>query len=169
MRTDLAASLIHNPKILFLDEPTIGLDVLVKDKVIKAIREIHKKYNTTIVLTTHNMDDILDLCNRVIILDEGSILYDGLIKNLKSKFGDLRQVNFSSKNIENLEEFILDIKGKCDIKEVNGYYNISFNNEVISINDVLSKVFKYFNVENINVNEDSLESIVKKIYDTKKI
>lgn len=67
MRADLAASLLHNPKILFLDEPTIGLDVLVKEKIRNAIIEMNKKYNTTVILTTHDMSDIQTLCNRIIM------------------------------------------------------------------------------------------------------
>jgi ABC-2 type transport system ATP-binding protein len=92
MRADLAAALIHNPKILFLDEPTIGLDVLVKDKITQAILKINKEFNTTIILTTHDMKDIQKLCNRVIIIDEGYLLYDGSINDIKRKIGDLRHI-----------------------------------------------------------------------------
>ena len=83
MRADFAASLIHNPKILYLDEPTIGLDVLVKDKIRKAIKILNKKYKTTIILTTHDMKDIEELCSRIIIIDKGKILYDGNLENIK--------------------------------------------------------------------------------------
>ena len=71
MRADLAAALIHNPKVIYLDEPTIGLDVVVKESVRKAIKEINKKYGTTIILTTHDLNDIEELCNRIIIIDKG--------------------------------------------------------------------------------------------------
>src|SRR5690606_33879676 len=97
MRADLAASLIHNPKILFLDEPTIGLDALVKDRITKAIKEINEQYQTTIILTTHNLDDITALCNRVIILDEGSVLFDGPLDSIKKKFGNIRSISLVNK------------------------------------------------------------------------
>ncbi len=169
MRADLAASLIHNPKILFLDEPTIGLDVLVKDRMIKAIKEIHETYNTTIILTTHNMDDITDLCNRVIILDEGSILYDGPIKTIKSKFGDMRHVSFISKDATSIEDLKHKLGSKCEVSEMDGYIHVSFDNSKIGVNQVLKSIFELYTIDDIKIEENSLESIVKKIYDTKKV
>ena len=80
MRCELAAALIHNPPLLFLDEPTIGLDVLVKLKIREFLKEINEKYNTTILLTTHDLADIEALCERVIMLDKGEIIYDGELK-----------------------------------------------------------------------------------------
>ena len=83
MRADLAAALIHNPKVIYLDEPTIGLDVVVKESVRKAIKEINKKYGTTIILTTHDLNDIEELCSRIIIIDKGKKIYDGEIEGVK--------------------------------------------------------------------------------------
>ncbi len=169
MRADLAASLIHNPKILFLDEPTIGLDVLVKDRMIKAIKEIHKRYNTTIVLTTHNMDDITDLCKRVIILDEGQILYDGQIQAIKTKFGDFRHVSFQGSNGKDLSELATQLGSTCEVSKQDGYINISFDIKHKSVNDVLKTILDNYKVEDIKIHENTLESIVKKIYETKQI
>ena len=169
MRGDLAASLIHNPKILFLDEPTIGLDVLVKDRMIKAIKEIHEIYHTTIILTTHNMDDITDLCNRVIILDEGSILYDGTIKMIKTKFGDIRHISFFSSQSIDLSELKTRLGNHCDVTEEKGYIHVSFEISKISINQVLRTILDHYSVEDLQVQENSLESIVKKIYETKQV
>src|SRR5690606_8161399 len=168
MRADLAASLIHNPKILFLDEPTIGLDVLVKDKMIQAIKQIHEQYHTTIILTTHNMDDITDLCNRVIILDEGQILYDGALKTIKTKFGDIRNISFISKDLSELDSLKKELKDKCTITEENGLINVSFDHAKFNVNKVLKAIFDRFTIEDIKIEENSLENIVKKIYETKK-
>lgn len=77
MRADLGAALIHNPKVLYLDEPTVGLDLVVKDKVREAIRVINEKYQTTVILTTHDIGDIEELCSRIIVIDEGKKIYDG--------------------------------------------------------------------------------------------
>lgn len=79
-------ALIHASKIVYLDEPTIGLDVLVKDKIRGAIKELNKKYHTTVILTTHDMKDIEELCNRIVIIDKGKILYDGSLANIKYRF-----------------------------------------------------------------------------------
>lgn len=93
MRADLGAALLHNPKVLYLDEPTIGLDVLVKDNIRKAIKEINEKYQTTVILTTHDIGDIEELCNRIIIIDEGKKIYDGGIEELKASYDrDLTEI-----------------------------------------------------------------------------
>lgn len=168
MRADLAASLIHNPKILFLDEPTIGLDVLVKDRIIHAIKEIHNKYNTTIILTTHNMDDITDLCKRVIILDEGSILYDGPLAQIKKRFGDHRHVKFTAQGEFDLNRFKNEFGDLIDINNDGNSYNVSFEISKLSVNQVLNAILESTTVTDIQISENSLESIVKRIYENKK-
>ncbi|MGB7765970.1 MAG: ATP-binding cassette domain-containing protein, partial [Candidatus Acidiferrales bacterium] len=77
MRCDLAAALLHNPPLLFLDEPTIGLDVVAKDQIRKFLRAINREFQTTVLLTTHDLDDIEELCRRIMIIDHGRLLYDG--------------------------------------------------------------------------------------------
>src|SRR6478609_3426661 len=94
MRCELAAALIHNPPLLFLDEPTIGLDVLVKLKIRKFLKEINEQYKTTILLTTHDLTDIEALCERLILLDEGKIIYDGTLQDLKETWGDRKELQF---------------------------------------------------------------------------
>ena len=90
MRADLAASMLHNPKILFLDEPTIGMDVLVKEKIRTAIHALNAKYHTTVVLTTHDMADIENLCSRIIMIEKGKIIYDGPLRDIKRRFGNIK-------------------------------------------------------------------------------
>lgn len=92
MRCELAASLIHQPSLLFLDEPTIGLDVLVKENIRRFLLEINREYGTTVLLTTHDLSDIEALCDRVIILDKGNIIYDGNLEQLRTKWGGGRRV-----------------------------------------------------------------------------
>lgn len=91
MRADVAAALIHNPKVLYLDEPTIGLDVVVKDKMRDAIRELNRNFHTTIILTTHDMIDIEELCNHIIIIDSGKIIFDDMLQVLQAQ-GELTEV-----------------------------------------------------------------------------
>ena len=100
MRCELAAALVHNPPLLFLDEPTIGLDVLVKLKIRKFLKEINEQYKTTILLTTHDLTDIEALCERVVLLDEGKIIYDGKLNQLQTQAVEGKQVQF---------EFLTDI------------------------------------------------------------
>ena len=92
MRADLGAALLHNPPVLYLDEPTIGLDIVVKDNIRAAIKEINEKYHTTVVLTTHDIQDIEELCSRILIIDKGKLIYDGSLADLKDKYGTTRKV-----------------------------------------------------------------------------
>lgn len=167
MRADLAAALIHNPKIIYLDEPTIGLDVVVKESVRKAIKDINKKYGTTIILTTHDLNDIEELCDRIIIIDKGKKIYDGEIEGVKEKFGYLTTVEIQLKEIvkaENLnfnkykkyEDFKIDAKERK--------LNITFNKNNISSSDIIGEVMKQHKVVDFNVKETSIEDIVKKMY-----
>ena len=82
----MAAALIHNPKILYLDEPTIGLDIVVKDKIRDAIKLMQKNFNTTVILTTHDIVDIEELCSHIIIIDEGRKIYDGSLGDIKEQY-----------------------------------------------------------------------------------
>ena len=92
MRCELAASLLHNPEILFLDEPTIGLDIVVKTEIREFLKSLNQRYETTILLTTHDLQDIEALCSRVIMLDDGRIIYDGGLEELKARWGKGKEV-----------------------------------------------------------------------------
>ena len=126
MRADLGAALIHNPKVLYLDEPTIGLDLVVKDKIREAIREINEEFNSTVILTTHDIGDIEELCSRIIIIDEGKKIYDGGLDELKDTFGTKRKVSMEIKNVEKVQE-IDWMKELC----LNGTYDSESNNVIL--------------------------------------
>lgn len=113
MRADLGAALLHNPKVLYLDEPTIGLDLVVKDNIRQAIKEINEKYQTTVILTTHDIGDIEELCNRIIIIDEGKKIYDGSLEDLKDTYGKRRKVTMEVRRPEVLQ-------GLSIAKQLNG-------------------------------------------------
>src|ERR1700693_3370576 len=98
MRCDLAAALLHNPPLLFLDEPTIGLDVVAKDHIRHFLRAINREFQTTVLLTTHDLDDIEELCRRLLIIDRGRVLYDGPLALLKQKLLRIKQIKFALKD-----------------------------------------------------------------------
>ena len=98
MRCDLAAALLHNPPLLFLDEPTIGLDVVAKDHIRQFLRAINREFRTTVLLTTHDLDDIEELCRRIMIIDHGKLLYDGQLSDLKSRLLRTKQIKFVLKD-----------------------------------------------------------------------
>lgn len=108
MKADLAAALLHNPEILFLDEPTIGIDVLSKAKIRDFIRKINQERNTTIILTTHDLSDIEALCSKMIIIDKGTLIYHGTLQELKNSYRNSDQVElYQDTTVENNLETII--------------------------------------------------------------
>ena len=87
MRADLCAALLHNPELLFLDEPTIGLDVVAKERIRRFVKHVNKTRETTVLLTTHDLADVQKLCPRVLVIDHGKLLYDGSLTVLQTHFG----------------------------------------------------------------------------------
>ncbi|MGL4572446.1 MAG: ABC transporter ATP-binding protein [Clostridium sp.] len=168
MRADLAASLIHSPKILYLDEPTIGLDVVVKEKVRTAIKEINKEFGTTIILTTHDLNDIEELCKRIIIIDKGTKIYDGSLEDIKNKFGYMTTLEIKVKNkiegnLNAFESFNLDEEDlNYTIEDTN--ITINFNKNKLTSSDILYNIMKNLHVLDFTLNESSIEDIIKKIY-----
>ena len=145
MRADIAAALIHNPKVIYLDEPTIGLDVMVKEKVRNAIREINKKYKTTIILTTHDLNDIEELCSRIIIIDNGKKIYDGSLEEIKSKYGAKTSIELQVKEKIDLSTLSFkEILNEDDlvIKEENNKIIATFNKNKISSSEIMSEILK---------------------------
>lgn len=169
MRADLAAALINNPKILFLDEPTIGLDVIVKENIRKAIKEINKEYKTTVILTTHDLNDIEELCNRIIIIDKGRAVYDGSIDEIKDKFGYMRSVQTFVKDIKAAQKLDLAKEFKLSDEEittstVENSLIVNFNRNKVSISDIVGYIMSKVQVIDINIKDTEIEEIVKKIY-----
>ena len=162
MRADLAASWLHNPKILFLDEPTIGLDVLVKEKIREAIKKMNQKYHTTVILTTHDMQDVEDLCTRVIMIEKGSIIYDGPLKDIKYRFGDLRTLTIKTKeeyDINNLNTF----EGRVNYSIKDDSLVLQFNADKIDIKEVIDYALHALGAQDLKISEISIEDVVKNL------
>ena len=163
MRADLAAAWLHNPRILFLDEPTIGLDVLVKEKIRQAIKIMNQKYNTTVILTTHDMKDIENLCSRVIIIETGEIIYDGSLLNIKNKFGDIRTVSVSlNEDVDILS--LNNFDGLVDYTKNESSLDIKFDANKIEIDNVINYIFSSLKVNDLKIKEISIEDVVKIIF-----
>lgn len=171
MRADLGAALLHNPKVLYLDEPTIGLDLVVKDNIRAAIKEINEKYNTTVILTTHDIGDIEELCSRIIIIDAGKKIYDGSLEQLKDTYGTKRKVSMEVKQPKTLESYelykVLGVKPEecnTDMDFQKNIFSVSFDKHKIQIPQILSEVMKVTEVSDIQIQETELAEIVKDIY-----
>ena len=164
MRADFAAALIHSPKIVYLDEPTIGLDVLVKDKIRSAIKELNKKYNITVILTTHDMKDIEELCNRIIIIDKGKILYDGSLANIKYRFGNTKTIYVPS-NIEINEDDLVNKFSGISLEKGEENPAIKFSLNEIDLDEVLIYLINNYHVKDFKIEDISIEDITKKLYE----
>ncbi|MDE7479416.1 MAG: ATP-binding cassette domain-containing protein [Lachnospiraceae bacterium] len=164
MRADLGAALLHNPKVLYLDEPTIGLDLVVKDNIRQAIKEINEKYQTTVILTTHDIGDIEELCSRIIIIDEGKKIYDGSLADLKDTYGTKRKVSMEVKQPEKLKGLHLDNECLVDIDYKNSMLCVTFDKHKLQVPQVLSAVMDITEVKDVQIQETELAEIVKEIY-----
>ena len=163
MKCEFAIALLHNPPVLFLDEPTIGVDALSKDEIRSFLSDVNKEFKTTFILTTHDMDDIEEVCDRIIVIDKGNIIYDGNLKNLKKKYvkWTLIKIDFSKvKNKKKFEE--LQKKGEV-LVDGNNYKEIKFSKKQ-NINNILNELMKSVEVVDLSIQEPRLESVIKEIY-----
>lgn len=161
MKCELAAALLHSPKVLFLDEPTIGLDVVAQ----KNIRDFIKKYNqrnkTTIMLTSHYMEDIKELCDRIIIIDQGQIIYDGLFADVIRKYAPYKElkVTFNSNGVERKD---LEIFGELETFEP---HIATIRVERNRVKEVAAKILASdLPVDDINISEVDISRVVRRIF-----
>lgn len=166
MRCEVAASLIHKPRLLFLDEPTVGLDVLVKQKIREFLRNLNETENMTILLTTHDVSDIEALCKRVLVMDKGRLIFDGQLNDLKEKWGNGTEVSFQMKkrtSADDLRRVLGEVP--CEIFKENEYalrVKVPRSQEMLPF--VLSTVMSSFEVSDVKIVETSTEEIVRNIY-----
>ena len=164
MRCELAAALIHNPPLLFLDEPTIGLDVLVKLKIRKFLKELNEQYKTTVLLTTHDLTDIEALCERVVLLDEGKIVYDGKLASLQENSVEGKQVEFQF--LANVTEVQLPHRREVSWGKKDGQTWIAtVDGDERAVSQLISEVVQRNPIKNVRINEISTEEIIRKIYE----
>ena len=163
IRSEIVASLIHKPKILFLDEPTIGLDPVVKENIRILIKKMNKEYNTTVFLTSHDVLDIEKLCKRVIIVNNGKIVMDDTMNNLKYHYLNKKIVEVKSK-----EKISLDNEdGITILKEKETNLKLEIDTRKKNLSDVL-KLIDPENIIDINISNTPLEQIISEIYKSNK-
>ncbi len=165
MRCDLAAALLHNPPLLFLDEPTIGLDVVAKDHIRRFLRAINQRYQTTILLTTHDLDDIEELCRRIMIIDHGQLLYNGPLAMLKQKLLRTKQVKFALRDQTQLPGLSALQRDGLKLERVDGLtYRILFDRSRISTADLVRQILGLAEVHDLLIEDEPIEEIIKRIY-----
>ena len=167
--SDILASFLHSPDVVFLDEPTIGLDVAMKSNIRNLISAINAKRNTTVILTTHDMGDVDALCRRIVIIDKGRMLYDNDIEHLKKVFGSYRTLNLRLSRSQISDEYIDSLRrdfaeyGVSVTREEN-WISLVINEEKIKVMDVLNKVQAGGMIRDMKLEEISTEEVIKKIY-----
>ena len=159
IRCEIAASLIHNPEILFLDEPTIGLDPVVKENIRVLIKRMNKEFGTTIFLTSHDVGDIEKLCKRVIIINDGKVVLDDTMQNLKYHYLNKKIIEVKMKEKVNLD----DVDGIEILKDKGYNLKLSIDIEKRSVTDVI-QMLNTDNIIDINISNEPLENIIANIY-----
>lgn len=162
IRCEIVAALIHKPKILFLDEPTIGLDPVVKENIRSLIKKMNKELKTTIFLTSHDIGDIEKLCKRIIIINHGKIVLDDSMENLKYHYLNKKIVEIKTKEEVNFS----NTKGITVLKSKNGSSKLEIDTELTSISEVI-KHLDTDNLLDINISNIPLENIITEIYKEK--
>lgn len=159
MRCEIAASFLHNPKIVYLDEPTIGLDIISKDGVRKIIKYLNKEKKCTIMLTTHDVSDIEDLCERIITINKGQLVCD-------SGIGEIRNLNNQKKymtvDLEN--DVLFNFDNVHIISDQGKRKKLCFDNRIISVQQVIQQIGSITNIINIDIQGKPIEEIIKDIY-----
>ena len=164
--SDILAAFLHNPKIVFLDEPTIGLDVSMKSKIRTLIKALNKEKNTTVILTTHDMGDVDALCKRIVIIDKGKMLYDNDIEHLKGFFGSYRTLKVrGDEDIKVLEESLSKILKGFSISSDDEWISILVDEDKTAVVDVLNTIQKNMKLKDMQLEEISTEEVIKKIYE----
>jgi ABC-2 type transport system ATP-binding protein len=165
MRCDMAAALLHNPSLLFLDEPTIGLDIVAKENIRAFLKRVNRQYGTTVLLTTHDLADIEELCPRLMIIDHGRMLFDGGLADLKRQLWRDTTVTFDLKDREQADRFErLEIPGIRREKLDGLTYRLSFGRDDRPTAEVIRQVVNAVEVRDIAIEEQSIEEVVKRIY-----
>lgn len=163
MKCELTASFLHSPKVIFLDEPTIGLDIVSSKSIRDFLKEINQKTKITMVLTSHYMDDIEYLCKRVVIIDKGKKIYDGDLNLLKEKYAPEKKIEIFLNDLGDKKKFA-HIAGKKKIVENKGIIKVSKE----EIGNVASDVFAKFEPENITISDIDTEEVISKIFNESK-
>lgn len=160
MRADIAASLLHDPSILFLDEPTIGLDVVAKERMRTFIQEMNKDRGITVILTTHDMSDIEKLCKRMILIDQGRVMYDGHLAKIKDHFGKTRILIVDlEKDYPNLQ-----VEGAELVREEGVRKWFRFNREQFTAAQIINRVSEQAEIVDLSLEEPEIDSIIRQMY-----
>lgn len=165
MRCDLAASLLHEPAVLFLDEPTIGLDAMAKDGIRSFLRQINRDFGTTIILTTHDLKEIEELCRRIIVLDKGKVLYDGELSRVKAIPGLPRHIRIDFPGTAPLADIEALFVGQATFEREGDRRVVGrYDPDILPTGELLRTLLSRFEVGEVSVAEPDIEQVIMKLY-----
>lgn len=165
MRCDLAVSLLHNPAIIYLDEPTIGLDVAVREKIREFLKKVNEERGVTIMLTSHDLDDIKDVCERIVVIDHGRLIYDGGIREMVDEYVKERTIHLHLKlespkllaELEKLERLTIIRNEGCEL-------SLRFDRFKYSASQLLKHMMTHAEISDFQIEEPDIEAVVKNVY-----
>lgn len=163
MRADLAAALLHDPQVVFLDEPTIGLDVVAKERIRAFIQEANARQEVTFILTTHDLGDVQKLCKRVMLIDQGRLLFDGPLKELHARFGGEREMV-----VDFLQDYgDVTVQGATVVSRQGRQVTYRFSREALSASRLIQQLSQRFQLADLTVREPEVERTIRRIYEEK--
>ncbi|MGC4193140.1 MAG: ATP-binding cassette domain-containing protein [Thermomicrobiales bacterium] len=172
MRGDLAAAVLYRPPILFLDEPTVGLDIVAKERIRTFIEEMNRDRRTTVLLTTHDLEDVERLCKRIVIIDQGRVLFDGQAAELKHRFAPTRlvDVTVSGEGVDALDRVLSDLPAGVDVVSHEGMRaSFEVQPERIAVSDLIASIAARTPIADIAVREPAMEGIIRQIYEAREV
>lgn len=162
MRGEIAAAMLHDPEILFLDEPTIGLDVVAKQQMREFIRTINRERGVTIILTTHDMKDMEDLCRRIVLINKGKVVLDMPLSEMKARFGKTRDVAVTFEETPDLSEMQ---KGCEVIRKGSLEYVFRVGADGGNVSRLVAEAVSSFKIQDISIKETDIEEMIRRIYE----
>jgi ABC-2 type transport system ATP-binding protein len=165
MRAELAAALLHRPAVLFLDEPTIGLDIAVKQRIRLALRELNREWGVTILLTTHDLRDIEEICQKVIVINKGQLMYDGSLTSFRNQFCRKRVIRVALKDLYEVDKLLKELPPEVTYAEHEGpWVTLYFEQTKTTAASVANWIMSKYPVEDLVVEEPSIENTVAELY-----
>jgi ABC-2 type transport system ATP-binding protein len=160
MRGELALALLHEPEVLFLDEPTIGLDVLVKDRVRSFLRQANREFGVTILLTTHDLRDIEEICPRLLVIDRGRIVWDGAVTELKSRFARLRTLTVEFE----VDPGPVSLEDAQLVRDDGRHKTFRFDRQATNMPRLLAELMRRYQLEDAAIGEADIEEVIRQLY-----
>lgn len=172
MRADIGMLLLHDPSVIFLDEPTLGLDVLAKQQMIHFLKEINQECGTTIVVTSHDMDDLEEMAQRIILLNKGQIAFDGNFDKLRNTAGACSRIVVTMKNPGSKKQSLTSDKALTDptipglqlLSSNEGICEYEFNRSQTGIHEVLGNLAGFQGIEDVEIRRAPIEDVIARLY-----